>query len=123
MAKKKKDGWDLVASQIKSAQQNVARLNRHKEIMAGRDVGNLTGMSKAEQTMWFNLGMRMTSDRYKRSAAGHKGRMSDATYDNYVRKGIAQEYAGRWGEYTMRGPISGAYANYMAQKKKKKRIV
>ena len=123
MAKKKKNGWDLVASQIKGAQENVARLNRHKEIMSGKGHGDLTGMSKADQTMWFNLGIAGTSDRYKRSAAGHKGRMSDQTYDNYVRKGIAREYAGRFAEATMRGSESGAYANYLAQRKKKKRIV
>jgi len=119
MAKKKKNGWELVAQQIKQSQNEVARLNKHKEIMSGKGEGDLTGMSKAEQTMWFKLGQRMTSDDYKRRSKARP--ISDREYDNYVRKGIAQEYAGRWD--TLSRHTSGGYANYMAQRKKKKRIV
>jgi len=121
MGKKKKNDWDLVPQQIKWAQEHVASLNRHKEIMSGKGAGDLTGMSKAQQTMWFKFGQSLTSDNYKRSRAGFTGPMSNEQYDKYVRKGIAAEIAGM--HYAVTPQSSGEYVNRQAQKKKKKRIV
>ena len=115
-------GYEYVAEQIEDAQRHVRRLDMHQEIMSGKGLGDLTGMSKARQTMWFNLGKSLTSDKYKKSQAGFTGSMSNQEYDKYVRKGISAEYTGRGMSYSNIVARAGYGINEAAQKKKKKRI-
>ena len=92
-------GYEYVAEQIKDAQRHVKRLDMHADIMAGKGPGDLTNMPKMTQHHWFNFGMRLTSDNYKKS------KNPDLKDLNYTLRGRGDMHAlDRVDKYTSRKP-------------------